>query len=47
MASSEVGAWVAVNSQCNDSAVFFILFSNYVTDIKFVNSLQDALHFAM
>jgi len=38
---------VALNNQCKDSVIVIILFSDYITDIKFANSLQNALNFAM
>jgi hypothetical protein len=47
MASNGVGVWVALNNQCKDSVIVIILFSDYITDIKFANSLQNALNFAM
>jgi len=47
ISSSGVGVRVSVNSQYMDCAIFFISFSNYLTYIKFVNSLQDAMNFVM
>lgn len=46
-ASNGVGVWQALSSQFKDSVIVFILFSNYMTDIKFINSLQDTMNFVM